>query len=83
MTKRQIPVPIRKVNGADWGDLTVFGHAHEVVGTVARFRPDISFIDGHRVRVVQFKKMVHFKVLAGTEIDISEVKTDRRRVVNR
>lgn len=70
-----IPVPIKKFSGDYWGDLCSFGtHSVEIVGEVVHKRNDnFPFIQGHRVRLFKFKKNVHFKVPAGTDIDISGV----------
>lgn len=78
-TKSYVKVPTVKVNGDLWGDLSVFGGTHEVCGTQVSQRRDVSHKDGHRVRVYQFKKMVHWRLPSGTELDISEVDPTKRR----
>lgn len=79
--KKHVRIPTRVVNGTVWGDLSVFGKNHEICGTSVHSRKDISFINQHRVRLYEFKQMVHWRIPAGTELDISDVSTDRRRRV--
>ena len=67
--------------GEKWGNLSVYAKNHDFVCTQPRQGKDISFIDGHRVRTFTFKQMVHWKIPTGTELDISEVGSARRRVV--
>lgn len=79
--KEFVKVPTVVVNGEKWGDLSAFGGTHEICGTQVNSRKDISFKDGHRVRLYQFKKMVHWRIPKGTELDISDVEPDRRRAL--
>ena len=70
---RQVLVPIKVVNKAEWGDLSVLGLAHEIVGeTVKEKNPKFSFAGGHRVRLYYFKKNVHWRI-SGAEFDIAEI----------
>lgn len=82
MSRGFVRVPTVTVNGDTWGDLSVFGVTHEICGTEARQRKDISHKDGHRVRVYQFKKMVHWRLPGGVDLDISDVNPPRRRAAN-
>jgi hypothetical protein len=79
MSQQHVKVPIRTVNGAQWGDLSVFGKDHEICGTRVDHQRDISFLNQHRVRVVRFKQMVYWKIPQGTELDITDVGNPRRR----
>lgn len=81
--KKHVKVPTKVVNGDLWGDLSVFGKDHEICGTKVVERRDISFIGGHRVRLLEFKQMVHWRIPQGTELDITDVTTARRRATGR
>lgn len=71
---RAFTFPVKKVQGELWLDLTAYGLAHEFVGEVVKCKNEnASFAGGHRVRHYQFKKNVHWKVVQGLEIDISDV----------
>jgi len=70
----RILIPVKKVNGADWGDLSVLALTHEIVGEVVHLADEnFSFGGGHRVRKYKFKKNVHFKVPVTAVFDISAV----------
>jgi len=69
-----VSVPTKKVNGALWGDLSVFGNQHYICGEkVALHDEGFSFAAGHRVRLYSFKKNVHWKIPDGIALDISDV----------
>lgn len=82
-TGEHVKVPTVKFRNEEWGDLSVFGTRHDFVCTSHNQGRDISFIDDHRVRTFTFKKMVHWKIPAGTELDITEVGQARRRAQTR
>ena len=69
-----ITVPVKIVNGVKWGDLNALGLAHEVCAESFKQKKDLSFAGGHRVRHFYFKKNVHWRLSAGLEVDIEEVK---------
>jgi hypothetical protein len=71
----RINVSIKKVNGEDWGDLNAIGLTHEICGEIVKRKEEnYSFAGGHRVRLYQFKKNVHWKIPAeGQLIDIGDV----------
>jgi hypothetical protein len=71
--RSRVFVPIKVVNGENWGDLASFSTSHEICGERVDPRKDISFAGGHRVRLYKFTKNVHWKIPTGVELDISEV----------
>ena len=70
---KHIRVPIRVVNGEEWGDLNALHLSHEIVGETVHQAKDMSFSGGHRVRVYKFKKNVHWRIPVGVELDISDL----------
>jgi hypothetical protein len=70
--RSRVPVPIKIVNGEQWGDLASFAHTHEICGEKVDQRKDISFAGGHRVRLFRFSKSVHWKLPGGIELDIQK-----------
>ena len=81
--RERVSVPVKIANKTKWGDLTVFGQTHEICGeSVKEMNNRFSFAGQHRVCLYRFKKNVHWKIPAGTELDISSVspgQTPRRR----
>jgi len=72
--KERIRVPIRIVNGQKWGHLGAFCTNHEVCADDFRLKDNkFSFANGHRVRLYKVSGTVHFKVPAGTKLDITDV----------
>ena len=75
------------VNGVRWGDLSVFGPKHEIIGESYAVKEQFSFAGGHRVRLVSLKKNVDWKVeeFQSMLIDIADVKPENppRRAVSR
>ena len=67
-------VPVKAVNGENWGRLSVFGNAHLVVAeeTPKQVNDSFSFAGGHRVRAWKFKKNVHWRPI-GIELEISDI----------
>lgn len=76
---KHIKVPIKKVNGVDWGDLNALCLTHEFVGETVSPRPDLSFQGGHRVRHYKFKKNVHWLIPVGITLDIASVEQPARK----
>ena len=78
-----IPVPVVNFKEDLWGALSEFSASHEIVGTSVRIaKKRIPFLGGHRVDRVKITSMVHWKIPAGVEADISAVPpsgTPRRR----
>lgn len=72
--KQAVSVPVRVVNGANWGWLSQFGNAHYVVSEERpkEVNEKFSFAAGHRVRAWRFKKNVHWRPV-GIELEISNV----------
>lgn len=77
--KTKLEVPLVQFSGATWGDLSAFGDTHDIVGTGVKQGGRISFIGGHRVTPVRLKQMVHWKIPAGVDLDISDVGQPARR----
>jgi hypothetical protein len=70
---RSISVPIKIVQGAEWGELSSHGPSlsHQICGEIIHKGSDVSFQGGHRVRSYTFKKNVHWRIPGGVELDIS------------
>jgi hypothetical protein len=71
----RVCVPIKTVNNEKWGQLNFFGTTHLICGE--DFRPknqNYTFAGGHRVRLYAVKNNVHWKIPAGTPLDISDVR---------
>ena len=68
-----VKVPVRMVNGEKWGNLDAIALSHEICGEVMKPKQDISFGGGHRVRLVYFKKNVHWRIPVSAVLDISNV----------
>ncbi len=69
-----IHVPVVKFKGDLWGALSVLSVSHEIVGASAKIaKKRIPFLGGHRVARVRLTSMVHWKIPAGVEADISAV----------
>lgn len=71
--RKHISVPIKIVDGEQWGELRALGLSHDICGERVDKRKDLSFAGGHRVRLYTFKKNVHWKIPTGVELDITEV----------
>lgn len=70
----RISISIKVVNGEQWGDLNALGLTHEFCGEKVDCKDNsFSFAGGHRVRLYQFKKNVHWKIPAGQVLDITGV----------
>lgn len=70
----RVLIPVKKVNGENWGDLGAFAISHDIVGEKVHLaNENFSFAGGHRVRLYRFKKNVHFKIPQGTQLDIAAV----------
>jgi hypothetical protein len=54
--------------------------AHEICCESGKLKNEnFSFSGGHRVRLYQFKKNVHWRIPDGAELDISNVVPDNAR----
>ena len=74
MKRFNLSIPVKVVNGEQWGDLTVYGLSHEVCGErVDPKNQNFSFAGGHRVRLYSFKKNVHWRIPRGQELNITDV----------
>ena len=78
---KKIGIPIKRIGGADWGELSAFGpsHTHVICGEKVNQGEDISLAGGHRVRLFRFKKNVHWKIPIGVDLDITDVPAVTRR----
>jgi hypothetical protein len=72
---KRVYVPVRPFKNDNWADLNSLGLTHEICGEQVHCKDQkFTFLGGHRVRLYQFKKNVHWKVpAAGQVVDISEV----------
>lgn len=70
----RVSVPVKENSSGRWGDLTVFGHSHDICAeSVKMIEAKFSFSGNHRVRLYKFSKSVHFRIVKGMELDISSV----------
>ena len=69
----RITVPVKIVNNERWAQLNHFGTTHQICGDDFRQKRDISFANGHRVRVFTVKSNVHWKIPDNVLLDIAEV----------
>lgn len=74
MKRFDLSVPVKTVNGEQWGELSVYALAHEFCGEDVKMKKEnFTFAGGHRVRLYSFKKNVHWKIPVGQELNISDV----------
>jgi hypothetical protein len=70
----RITIPVKKVNGEPWGELSFFGSAHEFCCEKGELKDNqYSFSGGHRVRLFHLRKNVHWKIPVGQNLDVSAV----------
>lgn len=72
--KRFVQIPVKVVNGTQWGVFYKSGSGHEL----ATYRPtitkkDVSFAGEHRMRLVKIKGDFYWRIPEGTVLDIGGV----------
>jgi hypothetical protein len=71
---KTVKVPIKTVGTEEWAQLCVFGKDHIVCAEDYRLKDqNYTFAGQHRVRLLSLKKNVHWKIPAGTYLDVTEV----------
>ena len=71
---KRVTIPVKTVGSDEWAQLSVFGKDHLVCAEEFRVKEqNYSFVGGHRVRLISLKKNVHWRVPAGTLLDLSDV----------
>ena len=71
-----VTIPVKTVGGVKWAELSASApsHGHQICGeTVHPIDQKFSFAGGHRVRLYNFKKNVHWRLPGGVELDISAI----------
>jgi len=84
---KKLSVPIKTIGMEEWAQLSAFGKDHIFCAEDCRIKDqNYTFAGQHRVRLVSLKKNVHWKIPAGTSLDVTDVPpagTPSRRQINR
>jgi hypothetical protein len=71
---KRISVPIKTLGSDEWAQFSIFGQNHIFCAEEFRVKEqNYSFAGQHRVRLLSLKKNVHWKIPAGTPLDVTEV----------
>jgi hypothetical protein len=71
---KTVKVPIKTVGTEEWAQLSVFGRDHVVCAEDYWIKDEnYTFAGQHRVRLLSLKKNVHWKIPAGTPLDVAGV----------
>ena len=76
---QKVSVPVQIVNKERWGQLSFLAEAHEFCGEKVTQLKDMSYKNGHRVRLYRFKKNVGWRVPETVDLDITSVLPPKRR----
>jgi len=83
----RVRVPVKLIDGARWGQLCLLADNHLICGEDVREKNhSYTFAGQHRVRLYSFRRMLHWKIPDGIELDVAEVapaSTPPRRHINR
>jgi hypothetical protein len=71
---KRITVPIKTVGNDEWAQLSMFGQNHLICAEDFKVKDqNYTFAGQHRTRLLSLKKNVHWKIPAGTVLDVTGV----------
>src|SRR4051812_36999639 len=72
-----VRVPVKNIKGTEWADLSSNypSSTHIICATDVRMGEDIALYHNHGLRSRKFKHNVHWRVMTGFDIDITNVPT--------